>query len=182
MHDAWLSHGLMAAAYLLVALLAALNMRHRRAAHGLIRSTRQWRRIAMLMALLAIWQLLGAQDEVDRALRALTRGAGLYDERRLVQVPVLYLALGALYLAFRRWGSSLRRTRAANAWIAAMALAGLTVIRAISLHATDALLSQPIGPLHLHHLLDLALTGTVGACALSVRFSPSRHQHAGPST
>lgn len=159
----------MSAAYLLVAALATLNAGGRGGPHD----GRLWRRIAALVALLALWRLLGARGWLIEWLRGWSHAAALYDQRRLMQVPVLYLALGGLYLAWRRWGGSLRRGRATTAWVAAMAMAGLAIIRTISLHGTDAILYYPIGPLHLHHIVDIALTITVGACSLLARLRPS---------
>lgn len=166
----------MSGIYLLVALLAAMNAGRRGGPHG----GRLWRRIAALVALLALWRLMGAQGWLIQWLRGWSHAAALYDQRRLVQVPVLYLALGGLYLAWRRWGGSLRRGRATTAWVAAMAMAGLAVMRAISLHGTDAILYYPIGPLHLHHIIDIALTATVGACALLARLRPSTQHRVRP--
>ncbi|ODU83154.1 MAG: hypothetical protein ABT10_08175 [Novosphingobium sp. SCN 63-17] len=166
----------MSAAYLVVAALAALNAGRRGGPH----SGRLWRRIAVLLGLLAVWRLLGAQGWLIQSLREWSQATTLYEERRLVQVPVLYLALGLLYLAWRRWGGSLRRGRATIAWVAAMGLAALAVMRIISLHGTDAILYQQIGPLHLHHIIDIALTVIIGGCAVWSRLRPSAHHRSKP--
>ncbi|WDF74670.1 hypothetical protein [Novosphingobium sp. KACC 22771] len=151
----------LSAAYLVTAALAVLNSGRR--GGGL------WRRIALLLALLALWRLMGTQGWLMQSLRGWSQSNALYEDRRLVQVPMLYLALGLLYLAGRRGGLSLRRPRATTAWVAAMGLVALAILRAISLHGTDALLYQPVGPLHLHHIIDIALCATILACALLAR-------------
>jgi hypothetical protein len=121
-----------------------------------------WTSVGVAFTALAAWRLAGGEAALQELLRSAAAERNLYDERGEVQRPLIAFALllgaPATVLLWRKYARDGARTRLAVACIAASILVGYTVIRAVSLHAVDALIYQSIGPVHVNYLIDGGLT------------------------
>lgn len=126
-----------------------------------------WAAIAVFFVALAGWRLIGAEAQVQGWARAALRAQGAYAARATWQAPLS----AAILLAGAAGGLALGRLRGAGdaalrlAGLASLALGMLSVLRALSLHAEDVLLYAGIGPLRLHHGLDMGLAAFTALCA-----------------
>jgi hypothetical protein len=130
-----------------------------------------WSAVALLFVALAAIRVSGADSFSGSVIRSVLLREGDYELRRRFQAPLaaaivligFVLASVALY---RRQGLEARFGRHLyRALVASAAMLGLVVLRAVSFHATDALLYA--GPVHPNWVLDMGLTTVVAACAIT---------------
>jgi hypothetical protein len=135
-----------------------------------------WASIAVAFVGLAIWRFAGGEALLQDLLRTAAAERNLYQERGGLQRPLIAFALllgaPATVLLWRKYASDSARTRLAVARIAAVVLVGYTIIRAVSLHAVDALIYQSIGPVHINYLIDGGLTLACLAASASSALRP----------
>lgn len=139
-------------------------------------SRRNWWLVAGLFLLLAAWRIGEGEIWIQDRLREWSRARGFYGERRDLQMPLtLAGVLAALAAVAWKWRHGLG-ARSEIAKLAALALTGFSIIRAISLHAIDALLYQP-GPVHINYLVDGGLTALCAVLALREIAALRRMRH-----
>jgi hypothetical protein len=158
-----------AAAYAAVALLC---LAARRSAHTCGAHSRPWTAVAAAALLLFAMNTLFAFDLLFvELMRCVSRASAWYEARRGVQILVLVAAAAA---GLASWGALLHRLPLAapsDRWLLAgvSVLAGLAVLRAVSLHATDELINARLAGLTVGRLLDalgLGLVATGAWCEL----------------
>lgn len=115
-----------------------------------------WRVAWIALVLLGVNAVLQLDQLLLLLLRESSRLFGWYEERRVGQFAVVALGVG-LVLPTMAW----LRTRLSDLWpycgrvvLGVALLAGLTVMRLISFHETDALLNMDLGVCQLQHLLE----------------------------
>ncbi len=114
----------------------------------------------VLCGVLAAWEALAAGTWIADQARSLSRAAGLYEERRIVQ-QVTTVALASVFGLLAWVGLRRSRRQVPGFAIAGMALyAAASLAGMLSLHEVDRLLATKIGPWPFAGLLRLA-----GACA-----------------
>ena len=135
------------------------------------RQVRGWAVCAAFFALLAAVRLLGVEELVRQALRQASRSMGEYDDRAVLQAPLVLLTLaGTLGLglfAFRVWRKRNADCGERAVLVALFCVVGfvpLYVLRTISWHVTDRVLYD--SSLHLNWFIDCGLSLLVGCAAL----------------
>jgi hypothetical protein len=137
-----------------------------------------WAGIAALFLALAAIRATDADSLAGAAMRALLTSEGDYGARQKIQAPFAstvilvgfaFVAAGVYYrpALLRRYGRRLFRALAASA-----AMIGLVALRAVSLHATDAMLYA--GPVHPNWIVDLGLTAAVAINAWQTLRAPPK--------
>lgn len=168
-----------------LALCTAAALAARGARHPLAQAA-AWLCCASAFALLTLVRLFEIDDRIELALKLLARETAAYDDRAMLQVPLVGLTIiGAIVLTLSaarvlRSPQADRRDRlVALALFAALGFAPLYAIRVISWHDLDAILYS--GGIHLNWLLELALSSLVAICAaLYVRASRADKLAAAP--
>jgi hypothetical protein len=152
---------LAALSYLATAVLALVaGARHRAA-------LQRWILVAVAFVMLAAWRLADGEALLQDRVRTWTRNSGTYDDRHVFQVPVTLGAVLILALiVWLGWGTR-RAGRPGQALCATAIMLVFTAVRAVSLHAIDAILYHSIGPVHVNYLIDLGLTAVVAGLALT---------------
>lgn len=117
-----------------------------------------WGMLAVLFGIFAMIRFFNLEDIARSGMRAYLVAEGAYGARRMVQAPLVALALtGAVLIVFAliyRWSRSVRGRRNVArvvAVLAVLAMLLLIALRLASLHAVDALL---YGPLKLNWIID----------------------------
>lgn len=135
------------------------------------RQTAGWLACAAAFAALAMVRLLDVEDRAREVLRRVIRGAGSYEERAFLQLPLVVLTLAGglvmLLFAYRllhRRNADRGRTLVCAALVAVAAFVPLYALRTISWHPVDSVLYS--GPVRLNWILDLGLSALVGGAAL----------------
>ena len=144
-----------------------------------------WAGGAMLFAALALARLLDLEDRSRRLLRATVHDEGGYAGRWDFQAPLATavvvlggLGLLGLWLAWEKgWLRKIPRTVLLAA-VGMVALAGLVLLRIVSLHGVDRILFG--GGLHLNWFLEVGLTGGVAACAVRYLRRPIQARRGSP--
>ncbi|MDO6414822.1 hypothetical protein Q4F19_10565 [Sphingomonas sp. BIUV-7] len=152
---------------------SAAALAFRAAGPGRLRERRTWAVIAAIHMLFAVEVVAMTRHHIVGAIDAWLIGAGLYSERRPAQAVMLLVvvlsAAAAMFAVMRR--ATTRRSSIAVG--ATAALATLFLIESVSLHAVDALLYHPAGPVLLIGWLWLVCGWTTVAAAGSGRASGS---------
>jgi hypothetical protein len=127
-----------------------------------------WQAIAIVHSLFAIEVIAGLRHFATGSVNSVLREGGHYADRQIPQfILLVLLILGGVWL----W-RTLRRHKTGAARLATDATlfaALLFAIEALSLHAIDALLYMPLGPVKTIAWLWMWAAGTVAAAALSLR-------------
>lgn len=153
---------------LLAALTATRTLRRRPVEPGC------WWAIAAILAILALYRLLGLQQSWLAAVRSVAQESGWYADRRLPQVWATCLLLLSAILPLAAGVSLLRQrlsSSALGAGASTYALLGLYVLRDISLHAVDSALYAGIGPVRVNWILEAGLLLTISGSAFVRAFS-----------
>jgi hypothetical protein len=131
------------AAYLVAALMSARAAGHA-GLRRLARDTMFWRITAVLLALLAINELMDLQNHLTSAARAYARADGWYEERRRVQyVFVMALGVAAMFAGIAMLWLTRRADAAVRLALAGLIFIGLFVLlRAASFHHVSEILSR----------------------------------------
>lgn len=162
----------LAAAWLYVAvLLACIAASMAGAARNQPSShTLQWAGLAVLFAALFAMRALGIEEELRQGLRANLLESGDYDRRREYQRPmvaaVIVLGAAVAFWLFYRIVQSVSQRRMlalSTAMLGGIGIAGLLILRIISLHQVDAVL---YGPLKLNWVGDVGASLWVMAAAI----------------
>lgn len=149
------------AAYLLACLSCALASFYRAPClDANSADTRVWLCLALLLGLIAVNTLTGADQTFVLWLRRMARADGWYEWRRPLQVAVLVLALAAGMGASSRLRQVALRSNLPTALAFATAgtgtLTSLAALRLVSYHYADQLMNQPAGLLSLGRWAELA--------------------------
>jgi Ca2+/Na+ antiporter len=163
----------------LAALSAGVRGHSRRHALG-------WLLCSAAFIAMAVLRLLGAEDRIRQALRKLALAQGSYEERAVLQAPLVVLILAGMILlvfgAQRVWRSKLPENSDRLLGVALLSVAAfvpLYAVRMISWHTTDRILYG--GGIHLNWILDLGLCAAVaGVAILYLRPSRSASARAAP--
>lgn len=129
-----------------------------------------WLFCSAAFAVLALLRLFEIEDRFREALRHFGRAIGGYDDRAVLQVPLVVLtvvgALAIVLFAYRvlRNGHVGEERHLTLALLALAGFVPLYALRTISWHVADMLLYG--GSLRLNWVLDLALTVLVAGSAL----------------
>jgi hypothetical protein len=140
------------------------------------RVRRSWLAAAAVLQILALNSLMALDLLVVFLLRGVAQQQGWYAARRAIQAPVLFFLAGTAVLACL-WLPQLALRRAPGLrWLlhGLLLLLIVSVLRAVSLHATDRLLGVRITGWSLGRLIDivgLAIVGTGVFVALRTRKS-----------
>lgn len=126
-----------------------------------------WAAIAVLHTLLAVEIFAEMRHRLHRAIDDWLIAASVYSERRPAQVALLLVVVVLAALATRRIARLESTRRLAIARGATAALVTLFIVETISLHAVDAVLYRPAGPVLLIAWLWLACGWTTAAAAIS---------------
>jgi hypothetical protein len=140
-------------AFLPAALACAATFWARRRNHR--RETR-WAVLSLIYTLLSAEILLSLRHRVDQAIGDTLRAAHLYPERRPAQAAAVIVVVILSLLVTRVNVRSAPTSRLSIASGATAPLLSLFVVESISLHAIDAILYRPIGPIMLIGWLWLA--------------------------
>lgn len=137
---------------------------------------RYWACIGLAVLLSGLWELLGTEQAIQAAVRDISRSGHWYEDRRDLQVGLvstsMVAAIAAMLLLARR---AYRLDRPlAFAVAASVALISLLVVRLLSLHMVDRFLYDPIGPVRMNWILELAFLATIGAAVLGRSPAPPR--------
>lgn len=146
------------AAYLVTAAISSLA--------SIKYSSRTWLLISLGIVILEISRITHAAMSVDDYLEHVLRSAGLYDQRRPIQLACI-AAFASSFVIFVR---PLRHTRIRPQLIfvtgAFYILAVLMVVRASSLHWSDAFLERQLGSMTLSQAAQLLLLAMIAGGAL----------------
>ena len=123
--------------------------------------------IAALFAVLAAEKFFNLDSQLQTYLRQFAKIHGDYDRRRNIQAPLVFAITMSVYwvcrLIFIRYNLYPSVVRCA---FLALLLGAFDIVRMISLHAVDAVLFASIGPLHVNHIIEGILTGSILLCVL----------------
>lgn len=126
------------------------------------REARSWIACAGFFALLALVRTFDLEDRTRRALRTISRDLGEYEDRWVLQVPLVVVTLiFCLALAILAWRSWSRRAVSRSGRLvvlgqfAMLGFAPLYALRMISLHQVDRILYG--GSIRLNWILDMGL-------------------------
>lgn len=150
---------------------ASVSARRRGGTFGNIRL---WRVAAAFLLLAGVYRAVGAEHYLTDRLRAAATGEGWYGDRRIGQA--LITSVGVVVSAAVFW-MGLRYRANWRVRLAAISLIGyvvLSMVRLVSLHMVDGLLYRSMGPIHANWLFELALVGTLCACAVATILQPER--------
>lgn len=127
-----------------------------------------WLLVAGLLALIGANAVLRVDLLAVSLLREVARTDGWYERRRTLQVVALatIAGVGLLALGARRARAHAVGSCCAIASLGAGILAGIAVLRAVSLHATDLALDARIAGIATGRALELAGLGLTAAGAL----------------
>lgn len=132
---------------------------------------RTWVVIALIFAVFAVMRVVGLEDILRDALRAMLRIEDVYGNRRALQRPLAVAAIITLsvitgFVYFRQYFAvkSRRNIALLSATVSALLMALLMALRIISLHQIDTVL---YGPLKLNRVLDIGASLIVLGSALS---------------
>lgn len=140
------------------------------------RDRRFWFGTAILLLLLGLNKQLDLQSILTSTARSMTRHAGWYPERRVIQglfLLTLVVTACAVVLGLLKW---LRRSTAPvkSAAFGIALLVVFIVIRAASFHHIDAWVTVNAGGLRRGWWLELAGIAVIAASALAYRNLPRR--------
>lgn len=171
--------------FLVVALCAAAawaasGPRHRG------RHVAAWLGCALAFSLLTLVRLFTIDDHIELALKLFAKATGVHDDRAMLQVPLVGLAiLGAAVLTLfaakvlHSHHPDRRDRLIAVALFSTVAFAPLYALRLISWHDLDAILYS--GGIHLNWLFELALCSLVaGSATLYIRATKTHEFAAAP--
>ncbi len=169
--------------YIGISLLCALAALTAGASGGSRRHALAWLLCSAAFIGMAVLRLLGAEDRIRQALRALVLAEGSYDDRAALQVPLVALILAGMillvFVARRVWRSKPRGNSDRLLGVALLSVAAfnpLYAVRMISWHGTDRILYS--GSIRLNWILDLGLCAAVAGAAIlylrAVRSGPDR--------
>lgn len=134
---------------------------------ALARGERRWWLLAAAASACVLEVAVGLRHRAHDLVDALLQAAGLYDARSQAQVALLVIAavliVGTLAACLRWRRADLPSRVAATACLASL---WLFAIEAISLHALDALMYVPIGPILLIGWVWTALALVIAAAAV----------------
>jgi len=141
-----------------LALFAALRTRRS--------SRRHWLMLALFFVALFVWRFFEGEATLQDHFRQLARESGIYVARHAWQAPLLVagIATGSGLLALV-WFRGRRTFIYRSSRLAAATLAIYSILRAVSLHAFDALIYFGFGRFHINHAIDLGLAAICGLCA-----------------
>lgn len=133
-----------------------------------------WLMVGAVFVLLAVSRIYGLEEAFRATMRSDLRAEHAYSERREFQRPIAALAVafigaGAFAMVYRSFRKLKGRANLAvqAAVMGTFGLAGLVVLRLISLSPVDKLL---YGPLKLNWIVDVGLSGlTISAAAYYIR-------------
>ena len=140
------------------------------------RDRRFWFGTAILLLLLGVNKQLDLQSVLTSTARSMTRHAGWYPERRMIQglfLLALVVTAFVVVLGLLNW---LRRSSAPvkSAALGIALLFVFIVIRAASFHHIDAWVTVNVGGLRRGWWLELAGIAVIAASALAYRNLPRR--------
>jgi len=135
------------------------------------RDDRFWIAVALMLGLIAVYRASGLEFLLQIHFRTELRADRLYEERRELQsVAVVIALLAGLALAgLTLWYLRLRHIAIRLAAVTSLGLISLIGLRAISLHAFDALFGVSIAGIKLGWLLEAAPLVLLAGCALWFR-------------
>ena len=128
---------------------------------------RGWTVLAVIYALLTVEIIASTRHQLDRLIVAWLKAHHLYPERRPAQAAAILLLLVLGLLAARYVLRLAPAGRLKIATAATAAVVTLFVVESVSLHALDAILYRPVGPIMLIGWLWLACGLTTVGAALS---------------
>jgi hypothetical protein len=135
-----------------------------------------WLVAAALLPILALNTLMALDVLAILVLRGVAQQQGWYGLRRAIQVLALLVATGSAAVAWHRLRRLGLRPAPGQRWLllGLGLLVAVSLLRAVSLHATDQLIGVRMAGLSLGRFIDIAGLGSVGTgIALALRSAQS---------
>jgi hypothetical protein len=126
----------------------------------------QWRILAAVTAVLVIEIVAGLRYRIHDLAEMLLLDQSLYEARRPWQLAMTVVALTALIASVSAARFRIQSAGLASAVMGVCFAVSIFVIEAVSLHAVDAVLYHPLGPVNVIALFWLAASAWISLAAL----------------